>query len=197
VDIPSAPQPTPSESEGRITFFATFASPAVESAFRQRHFRDDRWLGCFLVAAATPRVALFLLTEYQHLGVGPAFRALLASRLLFLLLSAWALFALGRAASPAAADRLFFGWAFLLAALTVCALSARPPSNTVLLLMSFVPVLVAYRVTPLPLGRQVVLTLSYSAAALWGAGGPTPRPSRRWAWPTACPTCSGRSCRGG
>src|SRR5262249_53517537 len=99
-------------SESRIRFSGVFASPAVERAFRQRCFRDDLWLCCFLVAAAMLRVSVLLLVDYQHFGVGPAFWPLLAGRLVFLLASACALFALRRAASPAAADRLFFGWSF-------------------------------------------------------------------------------------
>jgi hypothetical protein len=98
--------------------------------------------------------------------VGPAFWLLFASRLLFLLVSAWVLIALRLTASPAAADRLFFGWGFLLAALTVSALSARPPSNNGLLLMSFSGVIIVYCVAPLPLSRQAILALTYSVAAL-------------------------------
>ncbi len=167
MDTECALRPTPSDSEGRIRFSGTFASAALERAFRQRHFRDDRWLHCFLVAAAMLRVSVLLLVDYQHFGVAAAFWPLFANRILFLLVSAWALFALRRAASPAAADRLFSGWAFLLAALTVSVLSARPPSNTGLLFMSFAMVLVAYCVTPLPLSRQALLALTYSAAALF------------------------------
>src|SRR5262249_13069364 len=148
-------------------FLGTFASPAVESAFQQRHFCDDLWLSCFLIIAAMLRVSLFLLADYQHFGLGSAFWPLLASRLFFLLISAWALFALRRAASPAAIGRIFFGWCFLLGGLTVYALSARPPSNTVLLLMSFSVVLMAYCVTPLPLAQQAILALTYSVAALY------------------------------
>ena len=69
----------------------------------------------------------------------------------------------------AAADRLFFGWAVLLGAMTVCSLLARPPGNTGLLLISFVVALVAYCVTPMTLPRQLFLALSYSAAALFVA----------------------------
>jgi hypothetical protein len=49
---------------------------------------------------------------------------------------------------------------------TVFALSVRPPENTVLLLMSFAVVLAVYCVTPLPLSRQMLLALPYSAATL-------------------------------
>jgi hypothetical protein len=166
VDTESALQLTPSESEGCIGFFGTFASPSVESAFRQRRFSDELWLSCFMVPAAMLRVSLFLLADYQHLGMGPAFWLLLACRLLFLVVSALVFFALRRSASAAAANRLFFGWCFLLAALTVFALSTRPASNTELLGMSFALVLVAYCATPLPLHRQAILALTYSAAVL-------------------------------
>jgi hypothetical protein len=113
------------------------------------------------------RVALLVLADYLHFGLAPAFWSLLVSRLIFLIVSACVLFALRRAASAAAADRLFFGWCFLLAAMTVSVLSARPPDNSGLLLMSFGMVLVAYCVTPLPLSRQAILALTYSAAALY------------------------------
>jgi hypothetical protein len=159
--------PPPSESEGRVRFLGVFASAATEDAFRRRHFRDDRWLSSFLVIAAMLRVALFFLADYQELGLEAALWPLVAVRLLFLLVSGWTLFALRRAASPAAADRIFFGWCGLLAALTVCALSARPPGSTGLLLMGFAVVLVAYCVTPLPLSRQAILALTYTAGALF------------------------------
>jgi hypothetical protein len=152
--------------ERRIRFLGVFASPAVETAFRRRHFRDDRGLSAFLVIAGMLRVALLLLADYQHFGVGPAFRLLFAGRLLFLLASAGALVALRRAASPAAADRLFFGWGLLLVAMTAGSLSARPPGTNGLLLMSFGMILVAYCVTPLPLARQAALALALSAAVL-------------------------------
>jgi len=167
VDTASVLRHTPSESEGRIGFFSVFASPEVESAFRQRNFRDELWLSCFLIPAAMLRVALFLLADYQHFGVGPDFWQLLACRLLFLVISGWALFAVRRATSPTAAERLFLGWSFFLAALTVHALSTRPPDNTELLLMSFAVVLVIYCLTPLPLSRQAILALTFSAAGLY------------------------------
>jgi hypothetical protein len=167
VDTETSPRPAPSEDQARIGFLGTFASPILEGAFRRRHFRDDQWLSCLLVTAAMVRVSLLLLADYHHFGVGPPFWPLLAGRLLFLLVSAWALVTLRRAASPAASERVFFGWCFLLAAFTVAALSARPPGRTGLLLMSFGVVLVAYCVTPLPLSRQAVLATSYCAAALF------------------------------
>jgi hypothetical protein len=165
VDTESVLQPPPAWEGGRIGFLGVFTSGALEGAFREKHFRDDLWLGRFLVTAGMLRVALFLVADYQHLGVGPAFWRLLAGRLLFLLVSAWALAALGRARS-AAADRLFMGWGFLILAVTVHALSARPPSNNGLLLMSFGVIVVGYCLTPLPLSRQAALVLTYSAAAL-------------------------------
>jgi len=167
VDNASVLRSSPSENEGRIGFFGTFASPAFESAFRKRHFRDELWLSSFLVPAAMLRVSLLLLADYHHFGVGRAFWTLFACRLLFLLVSALVLVALRRAASCTTSDRLFFGWALLLAALTIYALSARPPQNTELLLMSFVVVLVAYCMTPLPLSRQTFLALTFSAAGLY------------------------------
>ena len=51
--------------------------------------------------------------------------------------------------------------------MTVCVLSARPPSNNGLLFMSFGMILVAYCLAPLPLCRQAILMLSYSAAVLF------------------------------
>jgi hypothetical protein len=167
MDSESIPISTPSKEEGRLGFLGVFASPAVETAFREQHFRDDVWLSGFLVTAGMLRVSLFVVADYQQFGVGPAFWLLCASRLLFLLVSAWVLVALRRAASPAAADRLFFGWAFLLLAMTVYALSARPPSNNWLVLMTFGMILVAYCITPLSLTRQATLALTFSAAALY------------------------------
>jgi hypothetical protein len=169
VDTARLPQPPLAKDEACIGFLGVFACPAIESMFRERHFRDDLWLSRFLVAAGMLRVALLLLADHHHFGVGRAFWLLLASRLLFLLVSAWVLVALRQAASAAAADRLFFGWCFLLVALTVSVLSARPPSNTGLLLMSFGVIVVGYCVTPLPLASQATLALTYSAAALYGS----------------------------
>ena len=166
VQTESARRPPHAKEGGRIGFLGVFASPAVENAFRDQHFRDDLWLGSFLVSAAMLRVALFVLADYHHFGVSSAFWRLFASRLLFLLVSAWALVGLRRAASPAAADRLFFGWGFLLVALTVSSLSARPPGNSSLLLISFGAIVAAYCVVPLPLSRQATLALTYSAAVL-------------------------------
>jgi hypothetical protein len=155
-----------SEDAGRIRLLGVFASPAVESAFRDQRYRDDRWLSGFLVAVGILRVALFHLTDYQHLDAGAIFWLLLTSRLLFLFASAWTFLALQRADSPATADRLFFGWGFLLVAVTVSALSAQPPSSNALLFMSFGMVLVTYCVTPVPLSRQATLALIYSALVL-------------------------------
>jgi hypothetical protein len=167
VDTASVPQLKLSENEGRIGFFATFASPAVENAFRQWCFRDELWLSCFLVPAAMLRVCLLVVADYQHFGVGPSFWPLLGFRLLFLLVSFCVLFALRRSVLPAAADRLLFTWCFLVTAVTVYVLAARPPENTELLLMSFAVVLVVYCIMPLPLTRQAILALTYSAASLY------------------------------
>jgi hypothetical protein len=167
VETESILHPPPSKDEGRIGFLGVFASPALETAFREQHFRDYLWLSVFLVTAGMLRVSLLLLADYQHFGVGLSFWQLFAIRILFLLVSAWVLVTLRRAASSVAADRLFFIWGFLIIALTVSALSARPPSNNGLLLMSFGVILVTYCVTPLSLSRQATLTLTYSAAALY------------------------------
>lgn len=158
---------SPQSKDGRIGFLGVFASAAVESAFREQRFRDNLWLCLFLVVAGMVRVALMLLADYQHFGVGPAFWMLFGSRLLFLLISAWVFVALRRSTSSVAAERLFISWGLLLIALTVSALSARPPSNNGLLLMSFSTILVTYCITPLPLSRQAALALTYSIAALY------------------------------
>jgi hypothetical protein len=156
-----------SKDDGRIGFLGVFASPAVESVFRQQHFRDNLWLSIFLVCAGMLRVAFFLVADYQHFGVDSAFWLLFASRLLFLFVSVWVLIALRRSTSPAVADRLFLSWGFLLVAMTVYALSIRPPNNNTLLLMSFSMILVTYCITPLPLSRQAAIALIYSAATLY------------------------------
>lgn len=158
---------SPQSKDGRIGFLGVFASAAVESAFREQRFRDNLWLCLLLVVAGMVRVALMLLADYQHFGVGPAFWMLFGSRLLFLLISAWVFVALRRSTSSVAAERLFISWGLLLIALTVSALSARPPSNNGLLLMSFSTILVTYCITPLPLSRQAALALTYSIAALY------------------------------
>ncbi len=155
------------QTDSQIGYFATFVSRAVESAFRQQRFGDERWLCCFLVVAWMLRVAALVLADYQHFGSGPEFWPLLAFRGLFLGMSACAFVALRRASSPAAMGRLFLAWGFGLIAITVYSLSARVPENTNLLLMSFVMVIAVYCVAPLPLLQQMVLALPYSAAALW------------------------------
>jgi hypothetical protein len=159
--------PELAERDRRVGLLGVFASPAVESAYRLRRLADDRWIWCLLVAAATLRVALFLGVDYQHFGSGATFWPLLASRLVFVAVSLWALLVLRRAVCPAAADRLCFTWAVLLAALTVFAIAARPPDNVGPLFLSCVPVVVIYGVTPLPLARQGLLALTYSAAVLF------------------------------
>ncbi len=172
MDTACAPRQPPTGRDDRIGLLASFASPAVEDAFRQRHFREDRWVSCFLVGAAAARVALFLLVDYQDFGAGPAFWPLLLSRLVFLVVSAGVVVALRNAASPGVADRVFFGWALCLVAVTVAALTAGPPRQSGLLMMSFGPVLVAYCVIPLRLSGQALLALLYSAAVLSGVSWP-------------------------
>jgi hypothetical protein len=167
VDAESVLHPSLPESEGCIGFPGVFVSPTVEDEFRRRHLRDDVWLGCFLVAAGMLRVAVLVGADYLHFGVGAEFWPLLAVRLAFLLVSTWSLFALRRSTSPAEADRLFFVWCLLLGAVTLCSLSARPPENTGLLLMSFVVPLAAYCVSPLPPPWQAALALGFSATVLF------------------------------
>jgi hypothetical protein len=159
--------PPPWEDEDRIGFLGVFASAAVESAFREQRFRDDRWLIRFLVIAGMLRVSLLLAADYQHFGLGEAFWLLGAGRLLFLLLSAGTLLTLPRLTCAAATDRLLLGWGLLLLGMTIYALSSRPPSNNGLLLMSFGVIVVTYCITPLSLSRQATLTLMYSAALLY------------------------------
>lgn len=156
-----------SEDGGRIGFLGVFESPTLESRFRQQHFRDSLWLSMFLVIAGMLRVALFLVADYQHFGMDLIFWLLFASRILFLLVSAWTLVALRRIASAAAGDRILFAWGCLVIAMTVHALSARPPSNNELLFMSFSMIIVTYCVAPLPLCSQAILALVYSALVLY------------------------------
>lgn len=166
MDTESILHPPHSNDEGRIGFLGVFTSPAVESAFRKQHFRDDLWLRSLLIIAGMVRVSLFLLADYQLFDVAPAFWLLFSSRVLFVLVSAWVLVVLRRTDCSAAADRLFFAWGFLIIAMTVCAISARPPSDNGLLFMSFGVIIVTYCLAPLQLSRQAILALSYSAAAL-------------------------------
>ena len=167
VDNESVLPRTHSKDDSRIGFLGVFAFPVMESGVRRQRVRDDVWLSVFLVAAGTLRVALLLAADYQQLAIGPSFRLLLASRLIFILVSAWTLITLRQAAQPAVVDRLFFAWGFLIVAMTVHALAARPPSDHGLLLMSFSMIVVGYCVTPLRLSQQATLALTYSAAALY------------------------------
>ncbi len=166
MDILSIGRPLRAPEDRDIGLLGVFASPAVENTFRKQHFRDDRWLCEFLVAAGILRVSLLLSADYHQFGAGSVFGLLLAGRLLFVLVSVWVLFALRRATSPAASDRLFVMWGFLIVAMTVCALSARAPSNSGLLLMSFAMIVVTYCVTHLPLFQQAAIALTYSTAVL-------------------------------
>lgn len=168
----SACLPPDPEGEGRIGSLAAFASPATEAAFRRHHLGEDRALAGFIVVAGVFRVVLALLAG------PPTPDPVVAARLLFVPLSACALVALRRAATPAAADRLFLGWGWLFAALTVYGLATLPPGETAPLVMCFSFVLVAYCITALPLSRVAPLTLAYSVAVLCvarHAGGTTLR----------------------
>jgi hypothetical protein len=156
-----------SQREERIGLLGMFASPAVESAFGRQYFRGNLWLCRFLVAAGMLRVVVVLLADCKHIDFGSAFWLLFASRLMILLVSVWVLVVLRRVTCPAVLERLFFTWAALLVAMTVQSLSIRPPSNNGLLFMSFGVIIVGYCVAPLPLYRQGILTLSFSAAALY------------------------------
>jgi len=159
----TAGRPPDPDGEGRIGFFAAFASPAAEAAFRRHYLPEDRSLCGFIVLAGVFRVGLAILA-------GPHTPdPVLAARLLFLPLSGLVFVALRRAATPGAADRLFLGWGGLFAALFVYGLAALPPAETAPLLMSFSFVLVAYCITALPLVRVAPLAVAYSVAVLWAA----------------------------
>jgi hypothetical protein len=153
-------------TDGGVRFLGCFAAPATEQAFRRKHLAEDLWVCGLCVLAAMARVALFTHVDFQSLGPDAPFFCLLGGRLLFLLLSAWVWCALRRAPTPAGADRLFFGWCLVLAALTVCGLATRPPTFGVYALLSTVMVLAVYCVVPLPLGLQALLGVSFSLAAL-------------------------------
>lgn len=156
----SVRRPPHPEGEGRIGPLAAFTAPAAEAAFRRHHLAADRALCGLIVLGGVFRVALGVLAG------PPTPDPVLAARLLFLPLSVGVLLALRRAATPAAADRLFLGWGWLFAALAVYGLAAQPPAETAPLLMSFSFVLMTYCITPLPLSRQAPVALAYAAAAL-------------------------------
>jgi hypothetical protein len=151
---------------GRIRFLGDFAAPATEQAFRQKHLPDDLWLSRLCVLAAMFRVALFVHVDFQHLGPGAPFFALLGARALVLVMSVCVWRALRRSVPPSGADRLLSSWCLLLAAFTVCGLSTRPPAAGASALLSVVTVLAVYCVVPLPLARQAFLGVSFSIAAL-------------------------------
>jgi hypothetical protein len=147
----------PPERECRIGPSGAFVSPAAEAAFRRQNLRDDRSLCGILVIAGMGRVLLAVLAGY------PTPDAVLAARLLLLLLSAGVLVGMRRASTPAHVDRLFVSWGCVFAAVAVYGLSARPPDETWPLFVSFSFVLVAFCVTPLPLSRQAPVVLAYAA----------------------------------
>src|SRR4051812_38913048 len=93
VPLPPAPG-----DECRIGSLGTFASPSVESAFRQHHLRDDHALLGIIVLLGMIRVLLAIV-------VGPpAPEEVLAGRILFVPVSVGVLVAIRRAATPTRVD---------------------------------------------------------------------------------------------
>lgn len=152
--------------EDRVRLLGEFADPGLENAYRQKYAPQDRLFGRVIVAVAAVAVIGLGVMDASVLPTEAAVWWMRAVRVVFLALSAVALFLLRGNPSPDRFTWVLCGWNLLAVALHVYGGVVMPAGDSDLRLVAAVAVFMPYCVTPLPLRYQTGIALSHTAAAL-------------------------------
>ena len=148
---------------GRILISGIFACGAFEEAFRSKYLRQDLRLSLCCVLTGIVGAVLFLVHDYALFGKSSQFFGLLGLRSTIILACLAVALLLQRCTSPQRADRILLFWCLLMAAGHAYALTTRPIG---FVWHSLMCIGIVYCVIPLPLKKQLVITVTYSIVVL-------------------------------
>ena len=152
--------------QGRIGYFGEFCYAPLELAFRTKHLREDKRLGFACAGVVLVASVLFIVNGQFLYGMSSRFFLLFAARIANILASLGLILALRRDRTATQIDRLLLGWGFVCLASNLMIISAQVSGTIGQALMSFGVPLVAYCIVPLPLTKQLFVTVSFSLAAI-------------------------------
>jgi hypothetical protein len=146
-----------------LRFDGSFASQALEEAFRQQQTADDLLLAqaCCLIGVAG--YALFIYIDFHLFGTAGPFTCLLTVRLTAIVISAAAWMGLRRRHAPETTDRLVLTWCLMTGMTSLFLISTRPSTYFGHACVSVGMIILTYSVIPLPLPRQTLSALLYTA----------------------------------
>lgn len=160
-----AVQPSPSE-QNPICFLGELVSSSMEADFRRKHFRENMRLGAACALMVLSSSVLFMIAGFSLFGTSANFLILLGARGTMMLLCVGLLLALRHCKDPSSMERILLVWYALLAACNLMIIATRSDGSQGHALMSQAVPLVTFCILPLPLTRQLVLSISFSVAAV-------------------------------
>jgi hypothetical protein len=152
--------------QGRISFLGEFCDAPLERAFRKKHLREDKRLGFACAAVVLAGSIVFIVNGYFLYGLSTSFLILLVARLANFLASLGLILTLRCFSTATALDRLLMAWGILCSASNLVIIGAQTSGTVGHALLSFGVPLVAYCIVPLPLAKQLLVTVSFSLCAI-------------------------------
>lgn len=152
--------------QGRIGFFGEFSYAPLEQAFRMKHLREDKRLALACAGVVVAGSIVFIANGYFLYGMSASFFILLAARIANLLASVGLILALHRCSTAAHIDRSLLAWGVVCSASNLTIIWAQTSGTIGHALLSFGVPLVAYCIVPLPLAKQLLVTVSFSFCAM-------------------------------
>lgn len=150
----------------RIGFLGEFSYAPLELAFRKKHLREDKRLGVACAGVVLAGSSFFIISGYFAYGPSLSFLILLAARAANLLASVGLIVAVRHCRTSTQIDRLLVAWAIICSISNLTIIWAQTTGSIGHALLCFGVPLVAYCVVPLPLAKQLLLTVSFSLCAI-------------------------------
>lgn len=155
-----------SAEQGRIGFFGEFCYAPLEQAFRKNHLREDKRLGFACAGVVLVGSFFYVVNGYFVYGMSASFFILFATRIANILASLGLILALHYCRTAAQIDRPLLAWGIICNVSNLIIIAAQTSGTIGHALLSFGVPLVAYCIVPLPLAKQLLVTVPFSLCAI-------------------------------
>jgi hypothetical protein len=157
---------TPLPDSGSIGYFGEFCSPSLEKAFREKHLREDKRLCLACAGVVIAGSFLFITSGYFLYGLTANFFTLLTARVLNLLVSIGVVLAIRTCWTGTRLDRLVMTWGAICNTSNLIVVWVQASGTIGHAMMSFGVPIVAYCIVPIPLAKQLIVTIPYSVITI-------------------------------
>ncbi len=133
-----------------------------EAAYRSRYLRADALRTSFGISVVAFTILVFILRDYQFLGLSGGFYALLVLRLLFIVYSMGMLVYLKKVENYRSYDRMVALWIFIALSVNLIINHTRPPDYYLFVVMDVVYLSLIYIMLPTKLRSQIIAGLYFA-----------------------------------